>query len=436
MLRNRHPWLNLPWRTALGMTVGLGLIGEAPAAEPEPIAAPVTKEAAAPVYNLAECVGVAIERQPSLAAVRASLNAAQAGQAGLNNLGPLAGLVAKDLKVRKHQASLGVASASAELQQAEYDAIFAVTRMYYTAVFARLQLDVANETADSIRKNRGIIQKALDEGVASRELNKGTVDKLTIYLGLTESKREEAAAGVDRALAGLREAMGVGPDCAFTVATKQLPEMKLEVTKDQIVALALSRRGEVAQTSIGAEAFRLEVDAQSRVKFRRTVPTLASGTDIHVKPVPQGVSDENNYRPGGIGFEMPVNLNGDRDTRTGRASALSQRADAVADKTRGLVSLEAEDAFLRWVESGAKVKTTREAKEAADRLKQFTENQVKNALGNVIEETLRNDITAGQAKAAFNEALFQQVLALAALERVTAGGVQANFPDRVAPVKP
>ena len=49
-------------------------------------------------------------------------------------------------------------------------------------------------------------------------------------------------------------------------------------------------------------------------------------------------------------------------------------------------------------------------------------------VGNIKEEDLlQNDVLAGQAQAGYNEALFNQILALANLERITAGGFNSGL---------
>ena len=47
-----------------------------------------------------------------------------------------------------------------------------------------------------------------------------------------------------------------------------------------------------------------------------------------------------------------------------------------------------------------------------------------------IEDVLTNEVLAGQARSSANEALYQNVLALAALERVTAGGFPSGLGAR------
>ena len=196
---------------------------------------------------------------------------------------------------------------------------------------------------------------------ADRRLNQDHVSKVTIYLKLAQSKQAEAAVGVDRAMNALREAMGVDKDFApFRPADAQMPESKAEPIKDEVVQLALDRRGEMVQVMVAADVTRLEVDAQGRLRFRSKARTFAAGSDIHAKSVPTGLHN-GEYRPGALGIEMPGLVAGSRDSRQEQIQGYLGRAEAVVEKTRGLIRLEAEDAFENWVEATRKVNQNREA---------------------------------------------------------------------------
>src|SRR5436309_10973914 len=104
-------------------------------------------------------------------------------------------------------------------------------------------------------------------------------------------------------MAGLREAMGIGPGFFFEISCKQLPQPGVKVNKQEIIGLALSRRAELTQASLSAQVAELEVDAQGRSR-KKQLRTFGQGSDIHANPIPQGVMDDE-YRPGAIGIEMP-----------------------------------------------------------------------------------------------------------------------------------
>ncbi len=92
-----------------------------------------------------------------------------------------------------------------------------------------------------------------------------------------------------------------------------------------------------------------------------------------------------------------------------------------------MITLEVEDAFVKWQEAARKLaalrNTTDLASKLADNLQQrFSEK------GNVpAEDVVRSYLVAAQSQASYNEALYQQALGLAALERITAGGFNAGL---------
>src|SRR5262249_18311102 len=151
-----------------------------------------------------------------------------------------------------------------------------------------------------------------------------------------------------------------------------------QICRDDIIAWALARRGELVQASLAAEITHLEVEAQG-TSCRPKMETFAAAGDIHARQVPQGISNAD-YRPGAIPPEMPTMLAGSRSQRMERARSLSARAAAVADKARNLIALEAEDTYLKWLEASRKVSFTREAGAKADKL----------------AEDLRKDFGSGQ----------------------------------------
>lgn len=383
-----------------------------------------TPPAAVQPLALSDCLRIAIEQQPALAAQRASLASAQDGYRGLQDL-CVPVILARDLPIRRKQACLGITIASAGLYQAEWETVYAVTRTYYGVVYARQQLRVADDLVNSFRFYQERVSDLVNKGEAPKQWTTNTVDKITIYLQLADVRRAEALRGIDRANAALREAMGVGPETPVAVADQALPVPNVTAKREEIVALALARRGELVQAATAAEVADLEIEAQGKT-FRPTAPTFASGADIHSRPVPQGITNRE-YRPGATGLEMPPNLAGTRSSRIDHARDLSARAAAVVDKTRNLIALEAEDMFYKWEEARRKVPLSQLAEQAGNRLSKNTLADFRANQREPIENILTNEALAAQAAAAYNEAVYQLVVALADLQRVTAGGFDSGF---------
>lgn len=422
-LQRRH-WFRLAGVTAMALATMSPSASFAQARVAEAVNPPAAPAVTIPVYGVAECIQIAYERQPALAAARASLQAKQAARDGLSQP-RLLYLFAPDINLRRQQSCKGVSAATAELMQAEHDTAYAVTRTYYTAIYARLQYDVAAGMVSKLQLDRADLKRLVD--AADPNYTAPMLDRLDIAIGLAQAKQQEADEGMRRALAALREAMGMGLECSsFQLADLSLPDPYIKIEKCDIINLALSRRGEMMQVLMAADVVRLEIDAQGRHWLRPLVGTFASGADIHATQVPPGIRN-GDYRPGAVGPEMPVNLAGPRSARVEQARAYSDRADAVVNKTRELVALEAEDAYYKWEESSRKVGFTRDASNKAKKyVRQLEEDKAAGAKISP-EDLTTNRILAAQASVAFNEAMFYQVLALANLERITAGGFSAGF---------
>jgi len=413
------PYRNRSWRGLLApacLCLGAwAAFAAEPAATPEQIAAPA--KPAVQVLDLATCRRLALEKQPAIAAAQASLAAAEARSRAVCRLHAVP-FLASDLPIRRQQAELGLAGAGAQVEQARWDATYDVTRTYLTAVYALQMLKVADDT-------RRELSKLKDE--AGTAGNDRVAEQLGIYIKVIDERRETAVFGVRRAGAALREAIGLEADARIAVADAKLPELTPATTRDDVVALALARRGELVQAVTAAEVTNYEIKAQSSNRFAPTFRTFASGSDIHAVPVPQA-SRGSEYHPGAIGPEMPGTLVGKRADRVDQAQALAARADAVADKTRGLIALEAEDAFYRWQETSRRLPRAREAADAAKALSDKLTKDAKDPNLNIrFSEAMAAGALAGQLRLEANELQLQHLLNLATLERVTAGGFNAGF---------
>jgi outer membrane protein TolC len=368
------------------------------------------------VLGLPQCLALARERQPVLAARRASLASAEDAARALHALKVPAFLV-PELPIRRDQASLGVTAAAAALAQAERDADYAVLRTYLTVLYARDQEEVARRVVarlTAVRDAAGVMAKAGEGDVTTDD-----VQRAAIYVDVADAKRVEASVGVDRAMAALREALGIGGE-PFAIPRAPLPQPTTRPCREQVIALALERRGEIIQAGVVADITNLEVDAQA-VGSGPRMETFARGADLHSTPLPAD-SRGTQYQPGALAPEMPDLLVGTKAERVLRARSLGARALAVVDKTRGLIVLEAEDAYLRWEEAAQKIERTRRAVQSAQKLAEALDEYLRTGQKVRVDEVTTAHILAAQVQSNYLEALHQQLLALADLERITAGG--------------
>jgi outer membrane protein TolC len=389
-----------------------GLAGTAMAQAPAPQAKPLT---------LADCLRIADAKQPALTAPRASLAFAELQMRAAENLPAATGLFVRDLAVRKEQARLGVTATRASLMRAEQDTRYAVTRLYFAVLYARAQRKVLEEAEGEMRFFRDRVVDGVKKG-DKKDWTESTVDLCNLYLQALEGRRAEAVRGLRLATAALKEAMGIDADEPVVAADEALFEPKVMVSRREVIDLARSRRSELVQAGIAVEVVRLEGDAQAKTCLPGSVRTFAAGADLHAEPVPAGRHDTE-YRPGAVGLEMPTFLTGFRTVRVESARELDVRAGAVADKARGLVTLEAEAAFLRWEEAQRKLGVRRGSAETANRLFKSLGREFRDGKLVLIEYLLFHSVVITQARLAYHEAQFDNLVGLADLERVTAGGL-------------
>src|SRR5262245_62173541 len=187
--------------------------GEAPANTLPPAGAP------AAMIDLDTARHIALEKQPALAAYRASLAAAQAKVQALDNL-CVPTFLRPDLPVRRCQAHIGLSIAQAQLVQQEWETLYAVTRTYLTALYANEQ---RKESQHLLRVLTEL--QATTKGLAGEKGSNVTVlqsARVQAMLEMINGRQQESVSGVERAKAALREAMGVGPDFPLDLPNDQL----------------------------------------------------------------------------------------------------------------------------------------------------------------------------------------------------------------------
>jgi len=383
--------------------------------------------------SLGECIAVALERQPSLKAVKASMAATQAGYAALLKFGTPATILSPDLEIRKQQAQRGLAASTAEYQKAQNEIVQDVTRLYYTAVYAKQAEAVATDLGDHLKELIAIAKEILKNEPDPKKLDGLTRTKILLMeegVLKVRQKQGQARIGRQQALAALRQVMAATEETyPFRVKDTELPLMaqKVPITKELVVEQALCRRPELALASAGVDAFRLEVYAQGKIPFKRKVPTLASGADIHSKEIPQAQRGKE-YRPGGVTLEMPPQLVGSKFDRVCRAMAFSQRADAMFESAQSLVRLEAENGYFEFELATDKLNSLKAQLDLAHDIRDSARDNGQNVKDKSV--IVQAEVLAATTQAEYLEAVLQHLLSLSALERITAGGIQPAFPGR------
>ncbi len=420
MSGTRFPWQRLRCRLLVGLAApGLFAVAADCLGDPPTLLAPgsapeITQNAPAAVkpLDLAACRALALEKQPAVAAAHASLAAAIARQQALENL-CVASFLQRDLPKRREQAALGIKAAQAGVSQAEIDTNYAVQFSYVSYIYAARQEKLVKDILDQLGK----LREDFKRGTEAPEMQASA--KIEALILLAEGRQQEAIVGKDRALSALREALGLGGDCPLMLAEQPLSEGCV-VREQHVVELALARRPEIIQASIGTEVTDLEVCAQKSRLLALSVWTFAAGSDLHSHQLPVA-SFNPGYRPGAIGMEMPITINGKRADRVEQAKIYNGRAYSVLEKTQNLIRLETEQAFYRWKEASAKAAKFKAGWERAKQIRDLTVPPAARQLTEFLDTArLVTDL-----RFELNRAQYELWVSLIALERATAGGFSA-----------
>lgn len=371
-----------------------------------------------------ECIRIAHERSPILKSLRIRIESAIVGQKGIEKTSRIIhNLISPDLQYRRVQAVNGITAAETELMQAEHDVTFNVVRTYYSAVYAKEQIRLTSDLEKTLKEYLNFVKAAVAEG-SVRELEKTDEEVFLQYFTSAVDKRLQAEAGYLRAMEGLRHEMNFDNEAPFTPADESVPDVDAPIDADLAVAQALYRRGEIALARIGVDVMGLEVEAQRALRFTLRQSTAAAASDVHSRLVPLGTRD-GEYRPDAIAPDFPTLLVGDRKIRAERATVLLAGQEILLEKTRALVKLETMNAVIRFEEAKKRVK---QWKLAADAGAASVERKRKDVNGKPVDTKILNlEGLAAQSRGTYNEVRYLQLMALATIERATAGGIRVNY---------
>jgi outer membrane protein TolC len=398
----------------------------------QPKAANGAPAPAVATHSLGECIAIGLANRPNIKAAQHSLNASALGHRALSNLSGVADILQPDLPIRRKQSMRGISIAAADVEKARHETTYDVTRMYYTYIYALQQEQTAANAIESMEVYYDVAKKIVEEGLGGKGPGGKRIDNFTLYglqnmISDVRLQKLRAEMGRLAALEALKEAMGVGSCYEFVPRATELPLMAGTVTKEQVVELALCRRPELVMASVGVDVFRLEIEAQAKNSRSRRVPTLAAGSDLHAKTLPVAERGTD-YRPGPVAPELPTFLVGKADDRVARMTEFAYRQEAVYESVANLIRLEAANAYINWLGATRRLDEAKRVHERAR--KQVEDAKTASAARPDPELVVNSEGVAGRAQAAYVEAVFEHVKALAALERVTAGGLPAAFPGR------
>ena len=408
--------------------------------------------------NLEACIELGYQYQPALGAARASLGAAQAGQRGLQRM-IIPRLFTPDLKVRRQQACQGVTIANAALTQAEWDTRYAITRNFFTVQYVNSQRMVIANVLRNLSTGREKLRKILAVGDVNAKVTALDIEAIDTQIILVQAKKSKADNGLLKAIAALREAMGVAHDFPLEIAAVGLPDavypvkakfkeydydqkgkatlkekdrieyrQLYQINEKELILAAVANRGEIIQANAAARVVELEICAQEKIRGWQG-RTFALGSDTKVQPIPQGHAN-GDYWPGATNLDAPPMLAGRKADRVERARFLAQRASAVVDKAENLVALDVVAQYLKWQEAAVAIQ---HLKGGYDKALALPDKVLKaDAKDLTSGPIVQANLTAIQVQIQLNDELHMHALALAGLERATAGAFRI-YPTPAAP---
>jgi len=210
--------------------------------------------------TIEQCREYALANQPAVSAANLSALAGAQRAGALNRLG-IAGMLSREVPIRKQQASFGVGATAAMAEQAALDTTFDVNFTYLSILYGQKQLAVAEKAIADLTSLRDIAKTIVKEGTRP-DVSNNQVEKIEVMLLAGQARKGEAISGIARANAALREAMGLPSGEPLKLAAVSFPESKQVPNKEEVLEGARTNRGEVRASRAAIEVARLETRAQ------------------------------------------------------------------------------------------------------------------------------------------------------------------------------
>lgn len=254
------------------------------------------------------------------------------------------------VRLARALASAGIDAAHLEREATIREAQFAAYRAYLgVQVFTALD-DLLREAENRIARATELLEVALDDGDRSARTS---LRQLTIANAALIEQRAEATSTGRLARTGLVIGLGLPTDFATTDFDDALPSATLSAESvpplDEVVAVALAQRSDLALLRVAGEAAALETD----LRWRQLSPDLfftarLSGSWSPTVDDVSGPFVYDNFNRFGFGFAVGVNWNLNPfvvSTRARRAAAQEALVDVQRDAAEQGVILDVTEAY-------------------------------------------------------------------------------------------
>jgi hypothetical protein len=220
-------------------------------------------------------------------------------------------------------------------------------RVYWAAIYADEQLAVVQGTLDDVR---GRIKPKTDANYH------WTHEQFRVFVEYLEGRKATAVEGRNRALAALKEAIGLCPEACVEVVDKKLPMPATVVRKEDAVRAALARGAAIVMASTAAEVANIEIDAARDPRLQRALRSRRRHPRGRCRRVVAAASIIRRGRP-----RMPTLLAGSRSDRVEQAKAYAARSPPSPRRRQSHRS-GGRERLLQW--RGASVQSAHTARHA------------------------------------------------------------------------
>ena len=192
-------------------------------------APPMSKGAQPPgPLSLDACLDLGQQHQPALDAARASLAATEAGKRGIDRL-LIPRLFKPELSVRRQQACQGLSIAVARpCRRRKRKPATPSARNFFTVQYIRSQCLVVDDVLRNLDTGYKRAEKLFKSGDPDVKITQIDLDAIKVQIGLVKSKKSQVENGMLKALAALREAIGLKYDYPLDIAAVPLPGAGLQ----------------------------------------------------------------------------------------------------------------------------------------------------------------------------------------------------------------
>ena len=268
---------------------------------------------------------------------------------------------------RIEAAGHAVEASEAGLDRTRADVLLMVRQLYWGVVLAQELENAADDVLEKVEEADTTLARQYDEGTATQN----DVFKFEIFQYEVNRRYREVRAGLDEARAGLRAALGLGPDVTVRVETEELDTVSFALEPlPTYLEMARANRPELRELRAGISARRALMVAEQRDAW----PTLFFGGSISANVAPDRYDPRNpfwqnltNYFRGGgvVGFEWNLNFG------QHRAEAEMQRTEMVqlesqTDALMALMEQEVREAWLKADRAYTDVAEGRDALQASE----------------------------------------------------------------------